>query len=71
MRILVSDDKLQLVLNALLSLLSAQPTAHIVVLPVEMSLPKQDDEERKQASKQEHAATEAREALYEGVEKGG
>jgi hypothetical protein len=66
MRILVSDDELPLVLNALLSLLSAQPTAHIVVLPVEMSLPKQDDEERKQ----EHAATEAREALYEGVEKG-
>lgn len=66
MRMLVSDDKLQSVLDTLQSLLSAQPTAHIVVLPVDMSLPKPDEEERKQ----EDAATEAREALYEGVEKG-
>ena len=66
MRILVSDDKQQLVLDALQSLLDSQPTARIVVLPVDMSLPKQDEKERKQ----EHAATEAREALYEGVEKG-
>ncbi len=66
MRMLVSDDKLQSVLDTLQNLLSAQPTAHIVVLPVDMSLPKPDEEERKQ----EDAATEAREALYEGVEKG-
>jgi uncharacterized hydrophobic protein (TIGR00341 family) len=66
MRMLVSDDKQQLVLDDLQSLLDEQPTARIVVLPVDMSLPKQDEEERKQ----EHAATEAREALYEGVEKG-
>lgn len=66
MRMLVSDDKLQEVLDALQDLLDTQATAHIVVLPVEMSLPKPDEEERKQ----EHAATEAREALYEGVEKG-
>lgn len=66
MRMLVSDDKLQLVLDALQNLLDAQPTARIVVLPVDVSLPKPDEEERKQ----EDAATEAREALYEGVEKG-
>lgn len=66
MRMLVSDDKLQQVLDALQNLLNGQPSSHIIVLPVEMSLPKQDEEERKQ----EHAATEAREALYEGVEKG-
>jgi len=66
MRILVGDDKLQLVLDALQNTLEAQPNAHIVVLPVEMYLPQQDEEERKQ----EHAATEAREALYDGVEKG-
>lgn len=66
MRMLVSDDKLQLVLDALQNLLDKQPAAHIVVLPVDVSLPKPDEEERKQ----EDAATEAREALYEGVEKG-
>ena len=66
MRMLVSDDKLQLVLDALQNLLVKQPAAHIVVLPVDVSLPKPDEEERKQ----EDAATEAREALYEGVEKG-
>jgi len=66
MRMLVSDDKLQLVLDALQKLLVEQPTAHVAVLPVEVSLPKPQEEERKQ----EDAATEAREALYEGVEKG-
>lgn len=66
MRMLVSDDKLQLVLDALQDLLLKQPTAHVAVLPVEVSLPKPKEEERKQ----EEAATEAREALYEGVEKG-
>ncbi len=66
MRMLVSDDKLQLVLDALQKLLVSQPTAHIVVLSVDVSLPKPEEEERKQ----EDAATQAREALYEGVEKG-
>lgn len=66
MRMLVSDDKLQLVLDALQKLLAVQPTAHIVALPVDMSLPKPEEEERKQ----EDAAIEAREALYEEAEKG-
>lgn len=66
MRMLVSDDKLQLVLDALQDLLVAQPTANVVVLPVVVSLPKPKEEDRKQ----EDAATEAREALYEEVEKG-
>ncbi|WP_373035592.1 TIGR00341 family protein [Sulfurimonas sp.] len=66
MRMLVSDDKLQLVLDALQNLLTKQPSTRIVVLPVDVSLPKPEEEERKQ----EDAATEAREALYEEVEKG-
>jgi uncharacterized hydrophobic protein (TIGR00341 family) len=65
-RMLVSDDKLQLVLDALQNLLVEQPTARIIVIPVDVSLPKPEEEERKQ----EDAATEAREALYEEVEKG-
>ena len=63
MRMLVSADKLQLVLDALQNLLVEQLTAHIVVLSVDVSLPKPKEEERKQ----EDAASEE---LYEGVEKG-
>lgn len=65
MRMLVRDDKLQLVLDALQKLLEAQPKAKIVVISVDMSLPKPDEEERKQ----EDSATEAREALYKDIEK--
>jgi uncharacterized hydrophobic protein (TIGR00341 family) len=65
MWMLVSDEKLQLVLDALQNVLGAQPTARIVVLAVEMSLPKPEEEKRKQ----EDSATAVRESLYEGVEK--
>ena len=65
MRLLVANDKLQSVLDALQSVLDSQPSARIVVLPVEIALPKPSEEERKE----EDEATEAREALYEGVEK--
>ena len=65
MRVLVSDDKVQLMLDTLQNVLGAQPTARIAVLPVESSLPKPDEEKRKE----EDAAVEARESLYEGVEK--
>jgi uncharacterized hydrophobic protein (TIGR00341 family) len=65
MRMLVNDDRVQLVLDTLQNVLGAQPTARIVVLSVESSLPKPDEEKRKQ----EDSATQARESLYEGVEK--
>lgn len=65
MRLLVADDKIQSVLDSLQSLLGTQPSARIIVLSVEIALPKPPEEERKE----EDAATEAREALYEGVEK--
>lgn len=67
MRLLVADDKLQPVLDSLQSHLGKQSEAHIVVLPVEISLPKPSEEERDE----EDAATAAREALYAGVEKNG
>lgn len=66
MRMLVKDDNLQLALDTLQSVLGAQPTARIVVLPVEASLPKLAEEE----SKKEDTATAARELLYKEVEKG-
>ena len=65
MRLLVADDKLQSTLDILQNVLGAQPTARILVLAVEASLPKADEEERDQ----EDSATSAREALHEEVEK--
>ncbi|MGG7054791.1 TIGR00341 family protein [Nitrosomonas sp. ANs5] len=65
MRILVSDDKLQSVLDTLQSILGAQPTAKIIVLSVESILPQPDEERRKQ----EGSATAAREAIYQDVER--
>jgi uncharacterized hydrophobic protein (TIGR00341 family) len=65
MRMLVNDDKLQLVLDTLQNVLGAQPTARIVVLRVETSLPKSEEEKRKK----EDSAIETRESLYEEVEK--
>ncbi len=65
MRLLVADDRLQWVLDALQSILGAQPSARILVMAVEASLPRQEE----QQGEQEEPATTAREALYEEVEK--
>lgn len=59
MRLLVADDKLQSVQDTLQNILGAQPFARIVVLPVEVALPKPSEEERRE----EDTATAAREAL--------
>lgn len=65
LRLLVSDDKLQPMLDALQTLLGSQPTTRITVLPVEIALPAPPRKEREQ----EDSATAAREALYADVEK--
>lgn len=65
MRLLVADDKLQLVLDSLQKVLGAQEAARIVVLPVEIVLPQSSEAGRKK----EDAAVTARESLYNGVEK--
>ncbi|MCW8826577.1 MAG: TIGR00341 family protein [Gammaproteobacteria bacterium] len=67
MRMLVSADKLQWVLDALQNILGAQPLARIMVLAVETSLPRLEEEKLKQ----KNAATASREALYDGVAKNG
>lgn len=64
-RMLVTDDKVQLVLDDLQVIHSAQPSILIVVLPIEISLPEASDEERKE----EDSATVTRERLYEDIEK--
>ncbi len=65
-RLLVTDDKLQPLLDALQNLLGAQPEARILVLPVEIAIPEPPTAERAR----EDSATAAREVLYAGVEKG-
>lgn len=65
MRVLIDDDRLQSVLDTLQNVLGAQPTARIVVLPVEVSPPKPPEKE----GKRKDPATAAREALLEEVEK--
>jgi uncharacterized hydrophobic protein (TIGR00341 family) len=64
-RLLVTDENLQMTLDTLQTVLGAQPTARIMVMAVETSLPKSAEEIRKEKK----SVTAAREALYEGVEK--
>jgi uncharacterized hydrophobic protein (TIGR00341 family) len=65
MRLLIADNRLQTALDALQKILAAQSSVRIVVLPVELALPKALDESREE----EDSAGAAREALYETVEK--
>jgi uncharacterized hydrophobic protein (TIGR00341 family) len=65
MRLLVSDEKAQAILDALQSALAAQPGTHIMLIPVEVALPRQPETEEKAEDK----AAATREVLYEGIEK--
>ena len=66
MRLLVTDNQVQNLLDLLENILGAQPTARIMVLPVEVSLPRLGvDQEKYQDS-----AISLREALYQEVAKG-
>lgn len=71
-RVLIDDDNLQLILDTLQNVLGAQSTAHIVVLSVEASLPKPDDNVKDRNKKKDEAESVmiAREVLYEEVKKG-
>ncbi|MDA8362771.1 MAG: TIGR00341 family protein [Gammaproteobacteria bacterium] len=66
MRMLVSDDQLQVALDALENILETEPAARIVVLSVEASLPKSDEV----PGGSKDSSTTARELMYEGVERG-
>ncbi len=65
MRMLVTDNRLQPALDLLQNVLGARPTARILVLDVEATLPKPQGEKRDR----EESASAARESLYEEVEK--
>ncbi len=64
-RLVVSGDNLQSALDDLQSILSSQPKARILVMPVEVSLPKPEKIQRNQ----DDSITTAREAIYQNVEK--
>lgn len=63
--LLVSDDKLQGVMDGLQNLLCSNPEEVVIVLPVESHLPKSSDEERREEDK----AVATREALFDQAEK--
>lgn len=65
MRILIADDRAQAVLDALQKSLSKDSESRIVVLAVEVALPRPPEKERSK----EDAAMAIREALYEDIEK--
>ena len=65
LRLLVDDDQVQSVLDTLQNLLGAQPAARIVVMNVQASLPKSEEDQRKH----DNSAMAAREAIYEEVKK--
>jgi len=66
MRMLVADNMVQSALDTLQNVLGAQPTARLVVLNVEVVLPKPAEE----AGRSAKSASTAREALYQEVSKG-
>ena len=66
MRLLVADNQVQSLLDLLENILGAQPTARIMVMPVEVSLPRLDIEKEKQ----QDSAISLREALHQEVTKG-
>ena len=65
MRLIVADDKVQNALDKLQHILGAQPYAKIIVLPVEVALPRPEVEKEKEEKK----APATREALYNEIEK--
>lgn len=66
MRMLVSDKKIQHVLDTLQSLLGAQPSHKIVVLAIETALPRSDENGK---AKKPESRVAIRETLYDEVEK--
>ncbi len=63
--LLITDTRVQAVLDTLQTVLGAQPYARILVLPVETILPRPPEEQQRREAK----ATAARDALYDMVAK--
>lgn len=64
-RMLINDENLQKALDSFSKIIGTQPTAKVIVMPVEAHLPKPKEE----AQEKEKKTTSARESIYEQVEK--
>ncbi len=62
-RMILSDDNLQKAIDAMQNILGAQPTAKLMVMPIQAYWPKQEVNEDKKS------ATETREGLYQEISK--
>jgi uncharacterized hydrophobic protein (TIGR00341 family) len=65
LELLVSDEKLQAVMDTLQSMLGTETDEVVAVLPIEAALPRPSDEERREEDK----AVATREALFDQAEK--
>lgn len=68
LRMLVDDETRQPVIDALQNLLGSSDTARILIMPVEASLPRMD-EDKDAANKKSTSSKQTREELYERIEK--
>jgi uncharacterized hydrophobic protein (TIGR00341 family) len=68
LRMLVDDETRQPVIDALQNLLGSSDTARILIMPVEASLPRMD-EDSDAANKKSTSSKQTREELYERIEK--
>lgn len=69
MRMLVSPEQRQTVLDALQNVLGTSPKTRILILPIEASLPREEPPEQAEPAKTTSPAT-TREELYDKIEKG-
>jgi uncharacterized hydrophobic protein (TIGR00341 family) len=70
MRLLVSPEQRQAVLDALQNLLGTSENAHIMVIPLEAALPRAEEKNQDEEAKKAAAVTATREELYESISKG-
>ena len=68
LRMLVDDETRQPVIDALQNLLGSSDTARILIMPVEASLPR-TDEDADAENKKPTSSKQTREELYERIEK--
>lgn len=68
-RMVVDDENRQAVLDALQAILGKNPNARIIVLPIEATLPRAEENKVEDKSKPSNAAGTSREELYQNISK--
>lgn len=70
LRMLVSDDKRQAVLDALQNVLGTSENVRILIMPLDAALPRSTEADDEEASRKAKSASTTREELYDQIEKG-